>query len=45
MLWANGHKLTQAGETVNRARRTSKWYDGMLMVTIATDLPHEIEAK
>ena len=31
--------------SVDHARRTSMWYDGMFVTTTASDLPHEIETK
>ena len=31
--------------SVHDARRMSAWYDGMPLIPMATDLPHEIEAK
>lgn len=31
--------------SVDWARRTSAWYDGMSFTTMASELPHEIEAK
>ena len=31
--------------SVDYARRTSVWYDGMPFITMAADLPHEIEAE
>ena len=38
-------KHSMKNTSVDHARRTSMWYDGMLVTTTASDLPHEIETK
>lgn len=40
-----GHFMKNVRYSVHDARRMSAWYDGMPLIPMATDLPHEIEAK